>query len=54
MESTLCGCFYSEQTYPLTEIREWIEESVSETAFCLERGADSILSSKFPIVDKYS
>ena len=52
MKSAMCGCFYCEQTYPLTEIREWIEESVGETAFCPKCGVDSVLRSKFPIVDK--
>lgn len=54
MASNLCGCFYCEQTFPPTEIEEWIEESQAKgkTAICPKCGIDSVLSSSFPITDK--
>ncbi len=54
MASNLCGCFYCEQTFPPTEIEEWIDESQAkgETAICPKCGIDSVLSSSFPITDK--
>ena len=52
--STLCGCFYCEQTFSSKEIKEWFEENIEkgETAICPKCGIDSVLSAKFPITDK--
>jgi hypothetical protein len=54
LASNLCGCFYCEQTFPPTEIKEWIEENIAkgETAICPKCGIDSVLSSKLPITDR--
>ena len=49
--SNLCGCF---SFLPL-EIVEWFEENIEfgETAVCPKCRIDSVLSSEFPITDKY-
>ena len=54
LSSRLCGCFYCEQTFLPSEIKEWIEENIAdgETAICPKCGIDSVLSSKYPIEDK--
>lgn len=52
LTADLCGCFYCKQTFLPSEIDEWIEEKIGETAICPKCGIDSILSSKFPITDK--
>jgi NAD-dependent SIR2 family protein deacetylase len=55
LESEECVCFYCQETYPPTEIVEWIEENNGgETAVCPKCGIDSILGSKsgLPISDK--
>jgi len=53
--SNLCGCFYCLQTFLPSEIVEWFEENIEfgETAVCPKCGIDSVLSSEFPITDKY-
>lgn len=51
LTTELCGCFYCGQTFLPTEIKEWIEEKIGETAICPKCGIDSVLSSKFPITD---
>ncbi len=55
MSSKLCGCFYCERTFKPAEIEEWIDENIQtgETAICPKCGIDSVLSSRFPIDDKY-
>jgi len=52
--SELCACFYCQETFTPNEIDEWIEEIIvkGETAICPKCGIDSVLSSKFPILDK--
>ena len=53
--SNLCGYFYCLQTFLPSEIVEWFEENIEfgETAVCPKCGIDSVLSSEFPITDKY-
>ena len=51
--SQICGCFYCENTFFPIEIIEWIKETDSnETAMCPKCGIDSVLSEKYPILDK--
>ncbi|MOA51887.1 hypothetical protein D3C78_1750930 [compost metagenome] len=52
LENEQCGCFNCEQIYLPTEINEWVNEKVGETAICPKCSIDSVLSSKFPIHDK--
>jgi len=51
LSSKLCGCFYCKQTYPPSEICEWINDINGETAICPKCGIDAVLSSKYPIKD---
>jgi hypothetical protein len=51
LSSNLCGCFYCRQTYPPSEILEWINDINGETAICPKCGIDAVLSSKYPIED---
>lgn len=44
--SGLCGCYYCEETYPPTEITEWVDEDkegVGQTALCPQCHIDSVL-----------
>jgi len=41
--SPLCGCFYCLQTYPPTEISEWVDDE--QTALCPKCGIDSVIGS---------
>lgn len=53
LNSTICGCFYCEETFLPTEIVEWIEErGGKESAVCPKCGIDSVLGSEFPVNDK--
>jgi hypothetical protein len=52
LTSDLCACFYCEENFLPSEIEEWIEEKIGETAICPKCRIDSVLSSKFPISDK--
>jgi hypothetical protein len=53
LDSQICGCFYCEKTFYPIEIIEWIKETDSnETAMCPKCGIDSVLSEKYPILDK--
>lgn len=51
LSSKLCGCFYCKQTYPPSEICEWINDINGKTAICPKCGIDAVLSSKYPIKD---
>lgn len=52
LTTDLCGCFHCEQTFLPSEIEEWIEEKIGETAICPKCGIDSVLSSRYPITEK--
>jgi hypothetical protein len=47
LRSTLCGCFYCKETFPPSEIEEWIDEvdGVDTTALCPRCGIDSVIGS---------
>ncbi|MGK9123915.1 hypothetical protein M1D52_07335 [Olivibacter sp. SA151] len=52
LSSKLCGCFYSQQTYPPSEILEWINDINGETAMSPKCGIGAVLTSQYPIEDK--
>ena len=48
LASDLCGCFYCRETFPPSEIEEWIDErdGVGTTAMCPRCGIDSVIGSR--------
>ncbi|MFN5909091.1 MAG: hypothetical protein ACK5A3_23815 [Planctomyces sp.] len=48
LASELCGCFYCRETFPPTEIEEWIDDrdGVGTTAMCPRCGIDSVIGSR--------
>ena len=50
--STIAGCFYCCETFPPSEIDEWIDDG--QCAMCPRCGIDSVIgdASGFPIADK--
>jgi hypothetical protein len=56
--SDVCGCFYCLNTFPPTEIEEWVDEDkdgIGQTALCPKCGIDSVLGSKagFPLTPEF-
>ena len=48
-ESEFCGCFYCENTFPPSSIKEWIDEDhggTGQTALCPKCGIDSVIGDK--------
>ena len=48
LASDVCGCFYCRQTFPPSEIEEWVDErdGVGRTALCPRCGIDSVIGSR--------
>jgi ssDNA-binding Zn-finger/Zn-ribbon topoisomerase 1 len=44
-----CGCFYCQQTFPASEITEWIDGE--QSALCPKCGIDSVLPSTKTRID---
>ena len=42
----LCGCFYCLQSFPTSDIRDWLDESggVEQTAICPYCGIDAVIA----------
>ena len=52
LSSSLCGCFYCKQTFYPTEIEDWIDEQMGESALCPKCGIDSVIDDRFPITNE--
>lgn len=50
--SDVCGCFYCEKTFAVSDVVEWVED-VSGTALCPCCGIDSVIGSAsgLPVAD---
>jgi hypothetical protein len=48
LASDRCGCFYCRQTFPPSEIEEWVDErdGIGTTALCPRCGIDSVIGSR--------
>lgn len=49
MSSERCGCFYCLETFPPTEIEQWVDEDDSgegQTAICPRCGIDSVIGDR--------
>lgn len=57
IDSEICGCFYCLQTFPPSDIADWIDEPIDQeqTALCPQCGIDSVIgsSSGFPITKAF-
>ncbi len=57
LASESCGCFYCRETFPPSEIEEWIDEvdGVGTTALCSRCGIDSVIGSRsgFPLTPEF-
>jgi len=59
--SSLCGCFYCQETYPPSAITEWIQDRnvirgvTGETALCPRCGIDAVIGSEsgYPITHEF-
>ena len=50
-QSELCGCFYCIDVFPPSEIEDWIDDGVDDTALCPRCGIDAVIgsASSYPI-----
>lgn len=51
--SRLCGCFYCLETFPPSDIAEWVGRP-ADTALCPKCGIDSVIGSRsgYPVGDR--
>lgn len=51
-DSTVCGCFYCQETFGPGEIEQWLEDE-GGTAFCPRCSIDSVIGSEsgYPVTD---
>ena len=51
LQSKNCGCFYCEKLFKPTEILDWVNDKLGDTALCPKCGIDSVLSDQHPVED---
>ncbi|OHD11636.1 MAG: cytoplasmic protein [Spirochaetes bacterium GWD1_27_9] len=55
MKDKICGCFYCLKIFNTTEIEDWIEDKIDETALCPYCGIDSVIGEGlgYPITEDF-
>ncbi len=55
LKDNKCGCFYCNKIFSPTEITQWIEDKIDDTAICPFCCIDSVIgeSSGFPITKEF-